>query len=91
MFRLHVQRDGTRVLENVTPDGKEIQGSLGRLMNPGIDKLVCLVKYFFLGLLKKQPSLIIADDNKALYLFCLMDPLTMQEMSYKVSQAGYVG
>ena len=32
----HVQRNGTRVLENVSPSGTEIPGSSGRLMNPGI-------------------------------------------------------
>ncbi|KAK7102998.1 N-acylglucosamine 2-epimerase-like [Littorina saxatilis] len=31
----HVQRNGTVVLENVTPDGKELPGSAGRLMTPG--------------------------------------------------------
>ncbi len=34
----HVQRDGTRVLENVTPDGQELPGAMGRLMNPGIER-----------------------------------------------------
>ena len=36
-IKLHIQRDGTRVLENVSPDGKQVQGSAGRLMNPGIE------------------------------------------------------
>jgi len=35
-FKLHIQRNGTRVLENVTPDGKEIEGSDGRLLSPGM-------------------------------------------------------
>ena len=34
-IKLHVQRNGTRVLENVSNDGTELQGSMGRLMNPG--------------------------------------------------------
>ena len=38
-FKLHIQRNGTRVLENVTPDGQEIQGSDGRQINPGLKKL----------------------------------------------------
>ncbi|KAK3585826.1 hypothetical protein CHS0354_038351 [Potamilus streckersoni] len=32
---MHVQRDGTVILENVSPDGKELPGSVGRLMLPG--------------------------------------------------------
>jgi hypothetical protein len=32
----HVQRDGARILENVSPQGEELKGSsAGRLMNPG--------------------------------------------------------
>ena len=31
----HLQRDTSVVLENVSPDGKEIKGSSGRLINPG--------------------------------------------------------
>ena len=34
-FAFHLQRNGKVILENVTEDGKELQGSLGRLMNPG--------------------------------------------------------
>ena len=30
-----LQRGGTAVLENVSPDGKELSGSAGRLLNPG--------------------------------------------------------
>ena len=41
-IKLHIQRDGTRVLENVSPDGKQVQGSAGRLMNPGIVKIMSL-------------------------------------------------
>ncbi|KAM9250292.1 N-acylglucosamine 2-epimerase [Cariama cristata] len=32
---LHLQRGDSVVLENVTPEGQELPGSLGRLMNPG--------------------------------------------------------
>ncbi|XP_066285121.1 N-acylglucosamine 2-epimerase-like isoform X2 [Branchiostoma lanceolatum] len=32
---LHIQRDGTVILEQVSPDGQELPGSLGRLQNPG--------------------------------------------------------
>ncbi|XP_077185812.1 N-acylglucosamine 2-epimerase isoform X2 [Paroedura picta] len=32
---LHVQRGGTAVLENVSEEGKELPGCLGRLQNPG--------------------------------------------------------
>ena len=35
-IRLHVQRGGERVLENVTPEGAELPGSAGRLMVPGM-------------------------------------------------------
>ena len=31
----HIQRNGTAILENVSPDGEELPGSAGRLMNPG--------------------------------------------------------
>ena len=31
----HIQRNGTAILENVSPHGTEISGSSGRLMNPG--------------------------------------------------------
>ena len=31
----HIQRNGTAILENVSPEGKEMPGSAGRLMNPG--------------------------------------------------------
>ncbi|XP_053908253.1 N-acylglucosamine 2-epimerase [Cuculus canorus] len=31
----HLQRDDVVVLENVSPEGEELPGSLGRLMNPG--------------------------------------------------------
>ncbi|XP_062456771.1 N-acylglucosamine 2-epimerase [Rhea pennata] len=31
----HLQRGDSVVLENVSPDGKELPGSMGRLMNPG--------------------------------------------------------
>ncbi|XP_076132713.1 N-acylglucosamine 2-epimerase [Alosa pseudoharengus] len=31
----HVQRDGTAILENVSPEGKELPGCQGRLQNPG--------------------------------------------------------
>ncbi|CAM5173916.1 unnamed protein product [Eretmochelys imbricata] len=31
----HLQRDGSAVLENVSPDGKELPGCLGRQQNPG--------------------------------------------------------
>uniref|UniRef100_A0A8B9H9D9 N-acylglucosamine 2-epimerase n=1 Tax=Astyanax mexicanus TaxID=7994 RepID=A0A8B9H9D9_ASTMX len=31
----HVQRDGKAILENVSPDGKELPGCQGRLQNPG--------------------------------------------------------
>lgn len=31
----HVQRQGTVILENVTPDGRELPGSAGRVMLPG--------------------------------------------------------
>jgi len=31
----HIQRNGTVILENVTPQGQEMSGSAGRLMNPG--------------------------------------------------------
>ncbi|XP_013382258.1 N-acylglucosamine 2-epimerase isoform X1 [Lingula anatina] len=31
----HVQREGSVILENVSPEGKEMPGSMGRLMNPG--------------------------------------------------------
>ncbi|XP_030640813.1 N-acylglucosamine 2-epimerase [Chanos chanos] len=31
----HVQRDGAAILENVTPDGKELPGCQGRQQNPG--------------------------------------------------------
>ncbi len=34
-LKMHVQRDGARVLEIVTPDGREIEGSEGRKMIPG--------------------------------------------------------
>jgi N-acylglucosamine 2-epimerase len=43
-IKLHVQRDGTRVLENVTNDGKEIQGSMGRLMNPGEEPVMAFIE-----------------------------------------------
>ncbi|XP_072776331.1 N-acylglucosamine 2-epimerase isoform X2 [Taeniopygia guttata] len=32
---MHLQRGDSVVLENVTPEGEELPGSLGRLMNPG--------------------------------------------------------
>ncbi|XP_056365903.1 N-acylglucosamine 2-epimerase-like [Oenanthe melanoleuca] len=32
---LHLQRGDSVVLENVSPEGEELPGSLGRLMNPG--------------------------------------------------------
>ncbi|KAM4880044.1 N-acylglucosamine 2-epimerase [Sylvia borin] len=32
---MHLQRGDSVVLENVSPEGKELPGSLGRLMNPG--------------------------------------------------------
>ncbi|XP_069141116.1 N-acylglucosamine 2-epimerase-like [Argopecten irradians] len=31
----HIQRDGTVILENVSPGGEELPGSMGRLMLPG--------------------------------------------------------
>ncbi|ESO84343.1 hypothetical protein LOTGIDRAFT_236307 [Lottia gigantea] len=31
----HIQRNGKVILENVSPDGTELPGSIGRLMNPG--------------------------------------------------------
>lgn len=31
----HIQRNGKAILENISPDGKEVGGSAGRLMNPG--------------------------------------------------------
>ena len=31
----HLQREKSVILENVTDDGKELEGSAGRLMNPG--------------------------------------------------------
>ncbi|XP_012675569.1 N-acylglucosamine 2-epimerase [Clupea harengus] len=31
----HIQRDGTAILESVSPDGKELPGCQGRLQNPG--------------------------------------------------------
>ncbi|KAM4695675.1 N-acylglucosamine 2-epimerase [Rhinophrynus dorsalis] len=31
----HVQRDGQAILENVSEDGQELPGSMGRLQNPG--------------------------------------------------------
>ena len=31
----HIQRNGTVILENVTPTGEEMPGSAGRLVNPG--------------------------------------------------------
>ena len=30
-----IQRNGTAVLENVSPEGSELPGCLGRLQNPG--------------------------------------------------------
>ena len=45
-IRLHVQRDGERVLENVTPEGEELPGSAGRLMVPGMTELICIVLCF---------------------------------------------
>ena len=35
-IRLHLQRNGERVLENVTPHGEELEGCFGRLMVPGV-------------------------------------------------------
>uniref|UniRef100_A0A671XXA7 N-acylglucosamine 2-epimerase n=1 Tax=Sparus aurata TaxID=8175 RepID=A0A671XXA7_SPAAU len=31
----HIQRNGTAILENVSPEGSELPGCLGRLQNPG--------------------------------------------------------
>ena len=36
----HPQRDGTAILESVSPDGKELPGCQGRLQNPGAEIII---------------------------------------------------
>lgn len=39
-IKLHLQRNGTRVLETVGPNGEELEGVEGRKMVPGMDRFL---------------------------------------------------